>query len=73
MALWKKLWLLFSAIWVIVALLNVVTILAFSDQVEHRKALVPVAFGVLVPALAYAFGWVWEKLRKAKKSGSDAA
>lgn len=69
MAVWKKMWLLFSAIWVIVALLNIMTILAFADEVEHRKALVPMALGVLVPAAAYALGWLWDTLRKRKKSG----
>ena len=59
-------WLLFTAIWVTVALLNVVTILAFADEVEHRKALVPIAFGVLVPAAAYGLGWLWAWLRKRK-------
>ena len=31
MKLWKKLWLLFTVIWVIVAGLNVASILAFGD------------------------------------------
>jgi len=30
MALWRKLWLLFTVIWVVVAALNVFTILAFA-------------------------------------------
>ena len=71
MALWKKMWLLFTAIWLTVAALNVVTILAFADEVEHQKALVPVAFGVLVPALAYALGWAWAWLRRGKKSRAE--
>jgi hypothetical protein len=66
-ALWKKLWLLFTAIWLVVAGLNVMTILAFSDEVEHGKALMPAAFGVLVPAAAFALGWVWARLKKAKE------
>ena len=70
MALWKKMWLLFTAIWLTVAALNVVTILAFADPVEHPKALVPVAFGVLVPAAAYGLGWAWDKLRRGKKASS---
>ena len=64
MKLWKKLWLLFTVIWVIVAALNVATILAFGDEVEPRKALWPAFFAFAVPAAAYALGWAWEKLRK---------
>jgi len=64
MKLWKKLWLLFAVIWVIVAALNVVSILAFGDEVEPRKALWPAFFGVVVPAAVYCLGWVWEKLTK---------
>jgi hypothetical protein len=64
MKLWTKLWLLFTVIWVIVAALNVVSILAFGDEVDPRKALWPAVFGLLVPAAAYGLGWVWEKLKK---------
>ena len=64
MALWKKLWLLFTVLWVVVAGLNIMTILVFSDEVEHGKALMPAAFGVGVPALLYAVGWLWAFLRK---------
>jgi hypothetical protein len=66
MALWQRLWLLFTVIWVVVASLNVMTILAFSDEVEHGKALLPVAFGIAVPAVAYAIGWLWARLRAKK-------
>jgi hypothetical protein len=51
-------------IWVIVAALNVATILAFGDEVEPAKALWPAFFAVAVPALAYALGWAWERLTK---------
>ena len=64
MKLWQKLWLLFTVIWVIVAALNVATILAFGDEVEPAKALWPAFFAVAVPALAYALGWAWERLTK---------
>jgi hypothetical protein len=63
-AVWKKFWLLFSVMWVVVAGLHVATILAFSDEIEYRRAWYSAAFAVLVPALAYAVGWTWEKLRK---------
>jgi hypothetical protein len=60
--LWQKLWLLFSAIWVVVAALNVASILAFGDEVAPEKALWPAFFALAVPAAAYALGWAWEKL-----------
>jgi hypothetical protein len=64
MKLWQKLWLLFSAIWVLVALLNVVSIVAFGDEVPVEKALWPAFFAVAVPAAAYGIGWAWEKLTR---------
>jgi hypothetical protein len=70
--LWHKLWLLFTVIWVIVAALNVVAILAFGDEVAPEKALWPVVFAFVVPALAYALGWAWERFNKRNKSGSGS-
>ena len=67
MALWKKFWLLFTVMWVVVAALHVVTILATADEIEHPRAQWSALFGVLVPAVAYAAGWVWEKVTKGKK------
>ena len=61
--LWKKLWLLFAVIWVIVAALQAITIVAFSPE-EQDKALQPIVFGIAVPALLYALGWAWERFRK---------
>ena len=62
MALWKRFWLLLSAIWVLVCLLNAFTILAFSEG-EGAKALQPAALAVAVPALAYAALWAYFRLR----------
>ena len=70
MALWQRLWLLFSVIWVVVAALNVFTILAFAEGVEREKAIYPVVFGVVVPAVAYAIAWTWFYLQK-KFFGSE--
>ncbi len=70
MALWKKLWLLFTVIWVVVAGLNVFTILAFGDEIEPEKALKPVFFGIAVPAAAYLLGWLWALWRQ-RKSRAD--
>ncbi len=67
MALWKRFWLLFTVMWVVVAGLHVATILAFSDEVEHGRAAVSAAFGVLVPAAAYLIGWSWERLARKEK------
>jgi hypothetical protein len=61
---WQKLWLLFSMIWVIVAALNIGTILAFGDEVDPRKALWPAFFAFAVPAAAYGVGWAWERLTR---------
>jgi hypothetical protein len=59
--LWKKLWLLFTVIWVVVSALNAGTILAFSE--EHEKALQPIVLGVVVPVLLYLIGLGWQHLR----------
>jgi hypothetical protein len=67
MTLWKKLWLVFAVIWVVVAALNAVTILAFGEGVEREKAAYPIAFGIAVPVAAYALLWLWFWLRKPKK------
>ncbi len=66
MALWKKLWVLFTVIWVIVAGLNAMTIIAFSEGAERDKAWLPAAFAVVVPVVLYGVGMLWSKLRKSK-------
>ena len=63
MALWKKLWILFTVIWVVVSALNAGTILAFSPD-ERDKALRPILLGIAVPAVLYAVGWVWQRLKR---------
>ena len=60
MPLWKKFWLLLSALWVVIAGLNAITIVAFSPD-EAEKAWRPVALGIAVPALAYFAGWLWAR------------
>ena len=69
MTLWKRLWLLFTVIWVVVSGLNAGTILAFSD--EHEKAWRPIVLGVLVPALLYGIGFAWTWLRKGSGKPSE--
>ena len=47
MALWKRFWLLGSAVWVVVCLLNAFTIVAFSEG-EAGKAWQPLALANLI-------------------------
>ena len=61
MKLWQKLWLLFTVIWVVVAGLNVVSILAFGDEVPAERALWPIFFALVVPAAVYLVGWAWDR------------
>jgi hypothetical protein len=62
---WKKMWVLFTVIWVVVAGLNAFTILAFSDE-QQDKALQPLLLLVAVPALLYGVGLLIDWLRKGK-------
>jgi hypothetical protein len=71
MALWKKLWLLFSVIWVVVAGLNAMTIVAFGEEIDRAKAFRPIVLAFAVPVVLYALGWLWERWRK-PKSGSGS-
>ena len=60
---------------VLPSLLNIATILAFSEgENDSRKALVPLAFAVLVPAAAYLLAWLWFRFRnrgQTPNSGSE--
>jgi hypothetical protein len=64
MPLWKKLWLLFSVIWVFVGLLHVTTILALADAAERSRVWTPIVFTLVVPPLVYALAWVVARLRR---------
>ena len=63
MALWKKLWILFTVIWVVVSGLNAGTILAFSPD-ESEKALQPIVIGLVVPIVLYLVLLAWQRLRR---------
>ena len=63
MALWKKLWILFTVIWVVVSGLNAGTILAFSPD-EQEKALQPIVIGLVVPIVLYLVLLAWQRLRR---------
>lgn len=63
MALWKRFWLLGSAIWAFVCVLNAATIVAFSEG-EGAKAVQPLVLAVAVPAALYALLWLYFRLRR---------
>ncbi len=64
MALWKKLWLLFTVIWVVVGALNAVTILALADASERGKAWTPVLLTIAVPPVVYLLAWLVVSMRR---------
>ena len=65
--LWQKLWILFSVIWVVVAGLNVFTILAFADEAEWDKAIRPAWLALAVPAVLYFVIWGYATLRERRR------
>jgi hypothetical protein len=67
--LWQKMWLLFAVIWLVVSALNVVTILAFSDEAEWGKAVRPAILTVAVPAVLYLLGLAWQWWKR--RSGTE--
>jgi len=64
--LWKRFWILFTAIWVFVALLNALATLAFADEIPPDRLLTLLAAAVVVPAALYAAGWLWDRLRRSR-------
>ena len=69
MPLWKRLWLLFTVIWVVVAALNVLTIVAFGDN-PPDAVIRPLALMVGVPVLAYAIACALARLRQRSEGKS---
>jgi hypothetical protein len=63
MALWKKMWLLFTAIWLVLMLLQVGTILGVGEE-PPEKIFRPIALGIAVPAAAYLALWAWNRFRR---------
>ena len=63
---WKKLWVLFTVIWVVVSALNAGTIIAFSE--EEGKAWRPILLGIGVPAVLFLFGLACEYLRRKRST-----
>jgi len=64
MPVWKRFWILFSAIWLLIALMNVATVFAFGEKVDVAKLQQQLAVVVLVPAALYAIGMLRDRLRK---------
>lgn len=64
MPLWKRFWILFTAIWVFVALLNALTVLAFAEEIPSDRLATLLVAAVGVPAALYAAGWLRERLRR---------
>lgn len=63
---WRRWWLLFTVMWVVVAALQAVTLYAFSPD-ERDKVWRPVLFGIGVPAVLYLIGWITSRLRQRKE------
>ena len=69
MPLWKRFWLVFTVIWVVVTALQAVTILAIGEE-PPEKAVRPIVLALVVPALAYLLIWGWVRLR-GKSPGNE--
>jgi hypothetical protein len=66
MPLWKRFWILFTVIWVFVALLNALTTLAFAEEIPPDRVLTLLSVAVALPAVLYAAGWLRERLRRGR-------
>jgi len=64
MPLWKRFWLLFTVIWVLVALLNAMTTVAFAEEIPPDRLPTLLAGAVVVPAFLYAAGFLRDRLRR---------
>lgn len=62
MPLWRRFWLLFTAIWVVVSLLHVLTLAMADDEPRQERLTMLVLLTVLVPAALYGIGRLWESL-----------
>ncbi len=69
--LWKRFWLLFTAIWVAVSLLHALTLATLADQVPGDRLAMILLGTVLVPAALYGFGRVWEWVDGRRRRGRD--
>lgn len=69
MPLWKKLWLLFTVIWVGVCALSAATILAVGGEFEREQAFTPIVLAFAVPPVVYLFagGIAWWRRRSGRE------
>jgi len=66
MPLWKRFWLLFSAIWVVVSLLHALTLVTLGEDVPQDRLANLLLAAILVPAVIYGIGWAWEAFRRGR-------
>jgi len=64
MPLWKRFWILFTVIWVLVALLNAITLIVFEEEVPQGRLEMLLLAAILVPAVLYAAGWLRDRIRR---------
>jgi len=64
--LWKRFWLLFTAIWVAVSLLHALTLVTLGEDVPQDRLVNLLLATVLVPAAIYGIGWAWEAFRRGR-------
>ena len=64
MPVWKRFWILFTAIWLLIAFMNIATVFAFGEKFDAARLLQQLAVVVFVPAVLYAVGALRDYLRK---------
>lgn len=64
MPLWRRFWFLFTAIWVVVSLLHVLTLAMADGEPPQERLTMLVLLAALVPAVLYGIGRVWESLTR---------
>lgn len=64
MPLWRRFWLLFTAIWVVVSLLHVLTLAMADGEPQQERLTTLVLLTVLAPAALYGIGRLWESLTR---------
>ncbi len=64
MPIWKRFWILFTAIWLLIALMNMATVFVFAEKVDAARLLQQVIVVVLVPAALYAVGALRDHVRR---------
>jgi len=69
MPVWKRLWLLFTVIWVVVGALRIVTYAVFGEP-GYGQFVQPVILTIAVPAVVYVPLWVWARWRARRKGDS---